>query len=139
MIDTIASGPATKRPRRMAREPKPAGEVEIFSTTPSAEIKAETAKPVSKSNLVLAMLQRPEGATIAQLLDATGWLPHTTRAALRNVTAQSALHGRHSRQEACCAGWPGEGGSNRGQKRGWSPPLVEAPRMDSNREIAARR
>jgi Protein of unknown function (DUF3489) len=36
----------------------------------------------SKQALVLDMLKRPEGATLAALVGATGWLPHTTRAAL---------------------------------------------------------
>ena len=33
----------------------------------------------SKQALVLSMLQRPEGATIVQICEATGWLPHTVR------------------------------------------------------------
>jgi hypothetical protein len=39
----------------------------------------------SKLASVMAMLRRPEGATILALTDATGWLPHTTRAALTGV------------------------------------------------------
>ena len=31
------------------------------------------------------MLQRDRGATIDELIDATGWLPHTTRAALTGL------------------------------------------------------
>jgi hypothetical protein len=31
------------------------------------------------------MLKREEGATLLQLVDATGWLPHTTRAALTGL------------------------------------------------------
>ena len=31
------------------------------------------------------MLQRKAGATLAQLAEATGWLPHTTRAALTGL------------------------------------------------------
>ncbi len=30
-------------------------------------------------------MQRPGGASIADLIDATGWLPHTTRAALTGL------------------------------------------------------
>jgi hypothetical protein len=35
--------------------------------------------------VVLGLLQRSEGATIEQLIGATGWLPHTTRAALTGL------------------------------------------------------
>jgi hypothetical protein len=33
----------------------------------------------------MALLSRPEGATIGVLTKATGWLPHTTRAAITGV------------------------------------------------------
>jgi hypothetical protein len=39
----------------------------------------------SKKAHVLSLLSRPEGATIDDLLTATGWLPHTTRAALTGL------------------------------------------------------
>jgi hypothetical protein len=39
----------------------------------------------SKRNLVVAMMQRHRGATIDDLMSATGWLPHTTRAALSGL------------------------------------------------------
>ena len=31
------------------------------------------------------MLRRVEGATLAQMVEATGWLPHTARAALTGL------------------------------------------------------
>ena len=34
---------------------------------------------------VVELLQRDRGATIDELIDATGWLPHTTRAALTGL------------------------------------------------------
>ena len=70
---------ATQRPRKMAREPK-AVSTEQGRTTTTTPIKRE-----SKAEFVLGLLQRPEGATIAQLVAATGWLPHTTRAALSGL------------------------------------------------------
>jgi Protein of unknown function (DUF3489) len=33
----------------------------------------------------MALLRRSEGATILALTEATGWLPHTTRAALTGI------------------------------------------------------
>ena len=42
-------------------------------------------KPVSKIALVADMLRRKSGATLAELVAATGWLPHTTRAALTGL------------------------------------------------------
>lgn len=67
---TTDKKPAIKHPRKMAREPK-------TDAAPQAAPKRET-----KSEQVLALLTREEGATIDQLVTATGWLPHTTRAAL---------------------------------------------------------
>jgi hypothetical protein len=49
---------------------------------PQVAIAPQPEKPASKSVMVLALLERPEGATLDQLVAATGWLPHTTRAAL---------------------------------------------------------
>ncbi|HZZ24478.1 MAG TPA: DUF3489 domain-containing protein [Roseiarcus sp.] len=39
----------------------------------------------SKLALVIEHLQRPDGATIVDLTQATGWLPHATRAALTGL------------------------------------------------------
>jgi hypothetical protein len=44
----------------------------------------DTAKPVAiragtKQAQIIAMLQRPEGATVAEMVEASGWLAHTVR------------------------------------------------------------
>jgi hypothetical protein len=44
-----------------------------------------TGQPGSKRELVLALLQRQGGASIGDLMAATGWLPHSTRAALSGL------------------------------------------------------
>ncbi len=50
----------------------------------SAPASAPAGRP-SKSAAVLALLSRDDGATLAELIAATGWLPHTTRAALTGI------------------------------------------------------
>lgn len=81
MTEQTNTKPTTKRPRKMAREPGQKSPTE--STAAAGSTPAE--KRPSKAALVLDLLARPEGATIAQLVDATGWLPHTTRAALTGL------------------------------------------------------
>lgn len=84
---------ATRRPRRMAREPKADGNISQDAAVASKASdppapKGRTAratKPQSKADLILGLLRREEGATLEQLVAATGWLPHTTRAALTGI------------------------------------------------------
>ncbi len=53
-------------------------------TTPTEQplSKAIRTREHSKQATVIQMLQRPEGATIAQICEVTNWLPHTVRGAL---------------------------------------------------------
>ena len=44
-----------------------------------AEAKPPRTRENSKQATVITLLKRPEGATIAQICSATGWLPHTVR------------------------------------------------------------
>jgi hypothetical protein len=47
--------------------------------------KTVTPRAGSKLARVIDLLQRSDGATILHLMEATGWLPHTTRAALTGL------------------------------------------------------
>ena len=70
----------TTKPRRFAREPKPRNNVD------AAEVEAAPApKPERKISAVTRLLTRVGGATLDDLVVATGWLPHTTRAALTGL------------------------------------------------------
>jgi hypothetical protein len=50
---------------------------------PPASIESIKAAPRTRENTkqaqIIAMLQRPEGATISQIIEATGWQPNTVR------------------------------------------------------------
>ncbi|MGX7924957.1 DUF3489 domain-containing protein [Tsuneonella sp. HG094] len=85
MTDTIDKpAPAAKRQRRMAREPQPSHvEAANVGTGSASDPAAEPKK--TKASLVLNLLSRTEGATLDQMVAATGWLPHTTRAALTGL------------------------------------------------------
>lgn len=84
---TTIEKPKSKRPRKFAREPQadPASiDRQLPPDTNNAAVPPPP-KPKSKANLLLDLLARPEGATLEQMAAATGWLPHTTRAALTGL------------------------------------------------------
>jgi hypothetical protein len=79
--ETITTSNATRpQPRPNPDATKAAGPDII-----SERAKALTPRAGSKLGRVIDLLQRPDGATILLLMEATGWLPHTTRAALTGL------------------------------------------------------
>lgn len=56
----------------------------------------------TKAALVLSLLQRSEGATLTELVEATGWLPHTTRAALTSLRKKGHGLAKGKRGEITC-------------------------------------
>jgi hypothetical protein len=56
----------------------------------------------TKSAAVVALLQREEGATLAELVEATGWLPHTTRAALTGLRKKGHVIDKGKRGDMTC-------------------------------------
>ena len=69
----VASAVASARRAR----PKPEKACEDTVTTKPVAIRAGT-----KQAQIIAMLQRPEGATVAEMAEATGWLAHTVRGSI---------------------------------------------------------
>lgn len=57
------------------------------------------ARPATKSALITAMLARGEGASLKELMEATGWLPHTTRAALSRLRSSDQTLAKSKRED----------------------------------------
>jgi hypothetical protein len=80
-------------PRKMAREPNAAAAEETTFAAPTAP---------SKISVVLGLLRREQGATLAELVEATGWLPHTTRAALTGLRKKGHVIDKSKREDVTC-------------------------------------
>ncbi len=69
---------------------------------PPVQAPGTAAKSPSKMVMVLDLLRRPGGATLAELIAVTGWLPHTTRAALTGLRKKGHAVERGKRGDATC-------------------------------------
>ncbi|MXO61328.1 DUF3489 domain-containing protein [Altererythrobacter salegens] len=88
----------TKPKRRYARKPNKSA---AAATNPSAE--KNPVKPrATKIGKVIALLQREAGATLDEMVKATGWLPHTTRAALTGLKKKGHAIARGKRDDVTC-------------------------------------
>ena len=78
-LEAIGIEPLAASAVASVRKPKPKPE--------PVQMPDDTAKPVAiragtKQAQIIAMLQRPEGATVAEMAEATGWLAHTVRGSI---------------------------------------------------------
>jgi hypothetical protein len=81
-------------------------DTEGATSTPAIEL-AEPAsdgapRAGSKSAAVITLLQREQGATLTEMVEATGWLPHTTRAALTGLRKKGHAIARGKRGDVTC-------------------------------------
>ena len=62
------------------------------SNTPQQEATpAEEPKRETKQSIIINLLSREEGATLAELIDATGWKPHSVRGHLSNMRKKHGI------------------------------------------------
>lgn len=81
MPDTIEIKPAAK----CAREPQAESHQLTMPAGKSLTAKKTSGQHSNKTGLVLELPSRADGSTIEQIVEATGWLAHTTRAALTGL------------------------------------------------------
>jgi hypothetical protein len=83
------------RPPRRAKSEGEGGNASAAPlTAPAAPAPCGT-----KQTLVLELLGRGQGASLPELMKATGWLPHTTRAALSRLRASGTELTRTKRED----------------------------------------
>ena len=92
-----ADKPATAAPRKTRAARRQAASVSNDVAYPAAP-----KGPSGKLGVVVALMRRPEGATVAQMGEATGWQPHSVRGALAG-----SLKRKH---KLTIVGEPGESG-----------------------------
>ena len=82
-LEAIGIEPVVATAVAIARKAKPHADAEPAPTTEDAEApKAVALRAGTKQAQIIALLQRPEGASIAEIVEATGWMAHTARAAI---------------------------------------------------------
>jgi DNA-binding transcriptional regulator PaaX len=94
-VAITAAGRATIAPEEDVDQAAP-------ETEPTNKNVSAATRPATKASLVLDLLGRPNGATLAELVDATGWLPHTTRAALTGLRKKGHVVEKSKRDDATC-------------------------------------
>ncbi len=78
-LKTSKQSPSTKpqqKKRRRRAEPKPCGSKPKGKTSPPA------VRPGTKQALLIDLLKRKKGATIEEIVEATGWQAHSVRGAI---------------------------------------------------------
>lgn len=85
MTKSRSKSAPTVAPNQIAVVRKPPRRRVARKTTPAASTSSSPVTNVSKRDQLAALLLRDEGATLDQMVAATGWLPHTTRAALTGL------------------------------------------------------
>lgn len=90
----------SRRTRKIASPDVPA-DVVVPELTPAKDAiitnpqSALSPRSGSKLAIVLGLLEASEGASLTRLIEVTGWLPHTTRAALTGLRKRGFAVSHH--------------------------------------------
>ena len=88
-VVTAAEAEWTRVDLRLEAPQEPEPQTQAQTEEPQEQVPATTGLSRTRENtkqaLVIQMLKRPEGATVAQIMAATGWLNHTVRGTLSGV------------------------------------------------------
>ena len=95
---------SSAKPARPARKGAAGGKKEVQPKPARQGRRAAKAAPHlneggTKQARVIALLERDSGATLDELVAATGWLPHTTRAALTGLRHNGFVLDKSKRQD----------------------------------------
>ena len=91
---------ATKATRRFARTPAEPAAPDAASA--AARTVDPSPRPESKIAQVIRLLERDAGASLDEMVEATGWLPHTTRAALTGLKKKGHVITKGKRGDVTC-------------------------------------
>lgn len=79
-------------------------EASALSADAAIKVRANVAAaPVTKRTLFLGLLTRETGASLAEIVTSTGWLPHTSRAALSRLRSTGQPLAKTTRTDGCTA------------------------------------
>ncbi|MCL4186752.1 MAG: DUF3489 domain-containing protein [Rhodobacteraceae bacterium] len=82
-LEAIGIEPVAASAVASARKAKPQTGAEVAPTTEANDAPKPVAiRAGTKQAQIIALLQRPEGASIAEIVDATSWQAHTARGAI---------------------------------------------------------
>ena len=94
---------SSKKPARSARKHTAAIKKAVQSNTArqrrTAQAETQLNPGGTKQAHVIALLERDSGATLDELVAATGWLPHTGRAALTGLRHKGFVFAKSKRQD----------------------------------------
>ena len=79
----VAPGKPRSRKKASSAEPRPKSQKAAKQAKPAAG-----AREGSKAAKVLSLLRRPDGASLKELMKATGWLAHSVRGYLSGTVAK---------------------------------------------------